>query len=103
MELPKWTNVNRVVLSVPPSFAAAEVFFSILQRYTTKQQSFFERLPGTPYVTIQHCSLDYLYACTSNIIKKKTKIEQSREKSGSGFIKHGIEQLRNKPEMLSGS
>ena len=42
MELPKWANAFRLVLLFPPSSAAAERVFSILQCFTAQQQSSLE-------------------------------------------------------------
>ena len=42
IELPKWANAFKKLLLVQPSSAAAERFFSILQRFTVLQQSSLE-------------------------------------------------------------
>ena len=42
IEIPKWANAFKKVLLVQPSSAAAESFFSILQRFTAQQQSSLE-------------------------------------------------------------
>ena len=42
IEFPKWDNAFKKVLLVQPSSAAAERFFSILQRFTAQQQSSLE-------------------------------------------------------------
>ena len=72
MELPKWANAFRLVLSVQPSSAAAESLFNSTTHYNSAAV-IFGGLPGTLcYVAIPPCSLDPLIcACTLITLCKK--------------------------------